>query len=223
MNTQPNIYGSSTLQAFCSIDKGAHREKIRFFNSNRADIHNLPLDEYVLVLDGYAVALFETGRYHKYLRVADELIRLSMEYNIVYLDEKDLYFDTLFQKAASYYNLRRTDKAILILRQLMAIQPDNESVRLFLINCYVRKGASRITTIRKWCVVAIMASAGIIAIELLLIRPFVEAAVTPVELTRNTLFLTSALTLLGAELWVRYRAVMSMIRDRKSQSGNVAP
>lgn len=214
MKTESNIYASSTFQAFCAIEQGDFREKIRFCKEHRREIENLPLDEYVRLLDAYGEALFETGRYFRHIQVADELIMLSMEQNIIYVGEKDLYFDTLFQKAASYYNLRKTPEAIHILRQLLGIQPNNESVRLFLINCYVRQGSTRLGQLRKLCVIAILASALIIAVELLLIRPYFPAAAEPVEATRNTLFLGGAIILISGEIWVRYRAVAAMMKHR---------
>ena len=215
MKTESNIYTSSTFQAFCSIEKGDFKEKIRFCHRHMKEINNLPLEEYVKLLDSYGEALFETGRYLKHIEVADELVELSMEHNIVYLGEKDLYFDTLFQKAASCFNLHKTEEAIYILEQLQGMQPDNESARLFLINCYVRQGASRLSNLRKWSVVAILASAGIIAVELILIRPLVPSLTDIVEAGRNVLFLGGAVTLVTGEVWVRFRAVMKMMRKSR--------
>lgn len=214
MSTKSNIYASSTFQAFCAIEQGDYREKIRFCAINRREINNLPLEEYVRVLSSYGEALFETGRYVKHLRVADELIELSITHNIVEVDDRDLYFDTLFQKAASYYNIRSTDKAIHILRELAGMQPENESVRLFLINCYIRTGSAKLTNLRKWSVIMILASAGIIAFELLIVRPFLPEATGAVEATRNSLFLGGAVVLLSGEAWVRYKAIRQSITGR---------
>jgi len=210
VKTDSTSYGHPTYKQFASIDSGEYREKIRFVNIHRSDLKSLPLKEYLFVMDGYAEALFEMGRYAAHIKVADHLIELSIQHNIFTLGEKDLYYESLFQKAASLYNLEQCDEAIYILKELLKIDPENESCRLFLVNCHVRNQASLLRRVRKVSLGVLLASAVVIAIELLLIRPLFPELTQPIEVTRNSLFLSGAVLLIFGEIGVRYRAVSRM-------------
>lgn len=212
MKARSTTYTSTAYQAFFAIDKGEFREKIRFIHKYKEAIRKMPLSEYVDVMDTFAEALFETGKFDRHIEVADELIELAIMQNIRIVHDRDLYFETLFQKAASLYNLDRIHDAIHILQELLRINPKHESARLFLINCHVRVQNEVHRRIRKVSMFGILGAAGIIAIELLLIRPFIPEIVDTVEMTRNVLFISSVATLLAGELWVRYRAVSRMYK-----------
>ena len=200
------------MREFLEIESGEYREKIRFVQLHREDLNALSLTEYVVVMDAYAEALFEMGRFNTHLGIADHLIELAIMHNVKHVSGRDLYFETLFQKAASLYNLDRIDDAIHILKELLKMDPINDSCRLFLINCYVRQKANTLQTVRKISLVAILVSAVIIAIELILFRPFFQEFVPVVEVIRNALFLSGAGLLVFGELIVRYRAVSKMYK-----------
>lgn len=212
MNTDSTTYSSSAYQAFFSIDPGEYKEKIRFMDRYRSALDTLTLDEYVEIMDAYAEALFETGRYQKHLDVADQLIELVIRNNISSVGEKDLYFETLFQKAASLYNLERTDEAIHILQELLKMDPHHESTRLFLVNCHVRKHRPQLRRIRSISIVSILLSAIVIVFELFIVRPMLDSWTPFVELARNSMFISGTVFLICGELWVRYRAVSRMYR-----------
>lgn len=221
MSADSTIYTSTAYQAFFAIDPGEFKEKIRFIDRNRMILDSLTLSEYVEVMDAFAEALFETGRYERHLAVADELIALSIEHNISRVGDRDLYFETLFQKAASLYNLERTEEAVHILQELIKMDPHHESARLFLINCHVRKHSALLARVRSASAVCILASAIVIAIELLLVRPTWPAIVSFVEMGRNTLFIGGTGLLIAGELWVRYKAVGRMyayVRQGKTKT-----
>ena len=205
-----STYSHPTYKQFASIDSGEYREKIRFVNIHRKDLRSLPLMEYLMVMDGYAEALFEMGRFPDHIKVADHLIELSILHNVYELGEKDLYFESLFQKAASLYNLESYDDAIYILKQLLGMQSGNESCRLFLINCYVKKQAKVLHHIRATSLALLLSSALVIAFELFLVRPIWPHLTETAEFTRNALFLSGAAMLIIGEVGVRYKAVSKM-------------
>ena len=138
------------------------------------------------------------------------MIEMAIMHSIKYVNGRDLYFETLFQKAASLYNLGRNDESIHILKELLKMEPLNDSSRLFLINCFVREKANLLQKVRKVSLIAVLTSAAVIVLELTIFRPFIENAVPAVEMTRNVLFLTGAGMLIAGELLVRYRAVSKM-------------
>ena len=210
MRTDSTSYKSTTYKQFLSIDAGEYKEKIRFVGLHSKDLKELPLAEYMQVMDGYAEALFETGRYEEHSVIADHIIEESIVHNIVDLGGKDLYFETLFQKAASLYNLERTDDAIYILCELLKMQSGNESCRLFLINCFIKKRSATLLKVRHVALAVILSSAFIIACELLIIKPFLPSFADTIEIVRNGLFLAGAGGLIIGELSVRYQAVREM-------------
>jgi tetratricopeptide (TPR) repeat protein len=158
-------------------------------------------------MDSYADALFETGKYKEHIKLADHIAELAMEYNLDQINGRDLYFETLFQKAASLYNLDRLQEAIFILRELIKIDPKHDSTRLFLINCHVEQQKHKLHTLRSISMVLILSSAIVIALELLVMRSFFPQLVRETEIVRNTLFILGASILVVGELWVRYHAV----------------
>lgn len=207
MKTDLTAHAETAYHGFKAIDSGEYREKIIYVDRNKSIIRDLPVVEYAEVMDAYAEALFETGKYQQHIPLADHLAELSIEYNLEMINGRDLYFETLFQKAASLYNLDRLPESIYILQELIKINPRHESTRLFLINCHVEKQKRRLQRIRTLSMVLIISSAVVIAIELLFARPLFPQFVPAVELTRNTLFVSGASILVLGELWVRYRAV----------------
>jgi tetratricopeptide (TPR) repeat protein len=217
VKTESPAYTDATFKEFLAIESGEYKKKVRFVALNREKLNALSLLAYVRVMNEYAEALFELGRFRTHIEVADELIELSIIHNVTHVGEKDLYQETLFQKAASLYNLKKLDQAIYILRELLRINPDNESARLFLVNCHVRQRDSTLQRSRKLSIVVILISVCIITVELLLIRPQFPAMTARVELTRNVMFLAGTAILLFGEIAVRYRAVSEMYRFREDE------
>jgi tetratricopeptide (TPR) repeat protein len=207
MKTDLTAQAETAYHGFKAIDSGEYREKISFVDRNKGAIRELPVVEYAEVMDSYADALFEMGKYADHIPLADHLAELAIEYNLGIINGRDLYYETLFQKAASLYNLDRLHEAMHILQELVKIDPKHESTRLFLINCHVEKHKRKLHLIRTVSLALIACSALVIGFELLLIRSFLPEYLHTVELIRNTLFLSGAAILLAGELYIRYRAV----------------
>ena len=132
---------------------------------------------------------------------------MSIARNIVLHREQDIYFETLFKKAASLHNLDKIEPAVHILRELIKINPDHESTKLFLINCIIRQKKSMVRPYRNISLLMLMSSALIIAIELILVRRLWPTWISIIELVRNGLFIGGVLLLVTGEVLVRYRAV----------------
>jgi len=212
VKTESRAYSNATYEEFLAIESGEYKEKVQFVNLNRDTLNTLSLKEYVRVMNAYAEALFELGRFAAHIEVADDLIETSIVHNVRNVDEKDLYQDTLFQKAASLYNLEQLDSAIHILHELLKINPDNASARLFLINCHVREHRTTLQTVRMAGIAMVLLSACVIAFELLYVRPRNPEMTGVVEQTRNLMFLCGVGILIAGELLVRYQAMMRLRR-----------
>lgn len=198
---------SETYEAFLAIEQTAYKEKIDYIEENFFMLRELDADEYFDMMVLYAEALFETGEYGRQAKLADHILEMSIERNIVMHRGQDVYFETLFKKAASLHNLDKIDQAVHILKELLKINPDHESSKLFLINCIIRQKKSSVRPYRDISLVLLLASAFVIAFELLFVRSMWPSWTGITEMIRNGLFISGVVLLIAGEVMVRYRAV----------------
>lgn len=213
---------SETYEAFLAIEAGAYKEKIDFIEENFFMLRELHAEEYFDMMVLYGEALFETGEYTRQAKLADHIIEMSMERNIILHRGQDVYFETLFKKAASLHNLDQLEKAVHILKELIKMNPDHESTKLFLINCLVRQKKSLVRPYRNISLVLLLSSAVVIAFELLLINTVWPRWSSIVEIIRNGLFISGVVLLITGEVMVRYRAVedvYSFSKQTKKKKG----
>jgi len=198
---------SETYEAFLAIEPGAYKEKIQYIEENFFMLRELDADEYFDMMVLYAEALFETGEYGRQAKLADHILEMSIERNIIIHRGRDIYFETLFKKAAALHNLDRIDQAVHILKELLKINPDHESSKLFLINCIIRQKKYSVRPYRNMSLILLLMSACVIAFELLFVRSIWPSWINIVEMIRNGLFITGVILLIAGEVMVRYRAV----------------
>jgi len=203
----PYAIRSETYEAFLAIEPAAYREKIQFIEENFFMLRELHADEYFDMMVLYGEALFETGEYNRQAKLADHIIEMCMERNIIFHRGQDIYFETLFKKAASLHNQDQIDKAVHILKELIKMNPDHESTKLFLINCLIRQKKAIVRPYRTISLVLLMTSALVIGVELLLVNTLWPKWSSIVEMIRNGLFISGVLLLIAGEMIVRYRAV----------------
>ena len=200
MSSQPFIYKSDIYLQFKELDKTSLRSVVHYYEKNKELLFQLDVKEYFEVLATYAQALFDLGQYGKYIGVADELIFLVIDQNIYEFEKEDIYCSTLFRKAASHYNLQEKDTAERILKEMIRMYPDNKYVISFYKKILSReKSISRKT--RGIAVGAFLLSALVIAIELLIIRPFYEDWITLTEWSRYIIFGLGLITYVVGELY----------------------
>lgn len=198
---------SETYEAFLAIEQTAYKEKIEYIEENFFMLRELDADEYFDLMVLFAEALFETGEYSRQAKLADHIIEMSIERNIIMHRGEDVYFETLFKKAASLHNLEKIEQAIHILKELLKINPDHESTKLFLINCIIRQKKSTIKPYRNASLILLLASAFVIGFELIFVRTMWPGWTTVIEIIRNGLFISGVILLIAGEVMVRYKAV----------------
>ena len=198
---------SETYEAFLAIEETAYKDKIQYIEENFFMLRELDADEYFDMMVVYGEALFETGEYARQAKLADHLLEMSIERNIVIHRHQDIYFETLFKKAASLHNLDKIDQAVHILKELLKINPDHESTKLFLINCIIRQKKSTVRPYRDISLFLLLASAVVIAFELLIVKTNWPLWESVVQIIRNGLFITGVILLVAGEVMVRYKAV----------------
>ncbi len=207
MNTRSTTYYSTLYQAFLEIDEGDHQEKIRFVEKNASSISNLEVHEYFEIMYVYHNALFEIGKHESQLEVGDRILELCIMHHITRCHGEDPYAETIFKKAAALYNMGRHPEAKHVIQEMLKLHPEHEPSKLFLINCLVKERKQEVIPFRTVSIISILASAIVIAVELLFIRPHAPAYTEYVEITRNALFIIGVLSLISGEVWIRYKAV----------------
>jgi len=217
---------SKTYEAFLAIDVGAYKEKIQFIEENFFKLRDLDSEDYFDIMVLYGEALFETGEYARQAKLADHILEMSIERNIIIHREQDVYFETLFKKAASLHNLDKIDEAVHILKELVKINPDHESTKLFLINCIIRQKKPAVRPYRNISLLLLLSSAVVIAGELIFVQRLWPTWMVIVEMLRNGLFIAGVILLIAGEVMVRYRAVedvysFSRITKKKKEEHEV--
>ena len=203
------MYGSrsETYDAFLAIDQNAYKEKIRFVEENIFVLRDLDAGAYFDMMVLYGEALFETGEYERQAKLADHILEMSIARNIVMHRDQDVYYETLFKKAASLYNLDRLNEAVHILKELVKINPDHEATKLFLINCFIQQKKAHIRPYRSMSLLLLLSSALVIGVELIVVQNHWPTWTAIVEMVRNGLFIAGVGLLVAGELIMRYQAV----------------
>jgi len=202
--TEDSYSNSQIYQEFKDIERSEFRSIVRFFESHTSEIAQLEFDEYFELLLTYADALFEIGTYHSYLSVADQAIGITIEHNIKYYHGEDIFFNLLFKKAAAHYNLLEYEKSEHILRELVKMNPDNEMTVRFLKKSIRQNKPGFLKSTRATSVFLFLLTAGIIAVELCLVRPFFAEYIPIIELVRNVIFGAGWTILLVGDLFYRW-------------------
>jgi len=218
---------SGTYEAFLAIDPLAYRQKIDFVEENFFLLRDLNPDEYFDLMVLYNEALFESGEYARQAKLADHIVEMSIDRNILVHRGQDVYAETLFRKAASLHNLDRLEEAVHILKELVKMHPDQETYKLFLINCVIRLKKPDVRPYRTTALLLLLSSVMLIVIQLAVVRPFWPRWMDVIEPVRNGLFLAGVILLVAGEVMVRYRAVEDVFsftretRKRKEENSRV--
>jgi tetratricopeptide (TPR) repeat protein len=213
---QSQIYKSQLYRNFRAIEAGEYRKLVYFYERNVKEIAQLDFPEYFELLVTYTNALFEIAAYQKHLKMADTVIEISFLENITEIRGHEILRPTLFQKAASYYNLADYPKAIYVLSELIKIDPTDQEVARFMERTLRKNRPQLIGHTRAVAIFLFLATALIISIEALIIRNFYPQYTPSVEWARNGLFVLGMVVLVGGELVHRLRAKSEVLRLVKS-------
>lgn len=223
MSLHPHTYHSLIYRNFRAIDGSEYRRLVRYYERHEKSILLLDFEEYFDLLVTYTKALFETSEYRKHLLMADAVIKTSILQNITYVRGEEVYRSTLFQKAASHYNLNEFSKAAHILEELIKMNPyDPLSIR-FLGRVLRDDKPTFIRHTRAVSIFLFLLSALIICIEVLIVKHFYATYDPLIELTRNSIFGLGVLTMVSAELSHRWQVhvhvneLVSSIKTKKSK------
>ena len=186
---QPHVYYSQLYRNFRAIEPVEYRKVVYFYERHESEIKLLDFPEYFELLNAYTKALFEIEAHQKHLMMADIVIELSFEENIVEINGQEIFQATLFRKAASFYQLQEFPKAIYILNELIKIDPEDIQVAHFLELCLRKSHPKLIRSTRAIAIFIFLATAFVISIEALFVRPFFPDWILFVEKIRNMSFI----------------------------------
>ena len=206
MSWNIQTYHSPIYRDFLGIPDKNYREQITYYEKQELEISKLGLDEFLELLYTYSNALFHVGAYRKYLLVSDSVIELVFRYNIYTFKEEDLLRKTLFQKAAAHYNLHEFSRAGYLLSELVKMNSSEQDVVLFYKKCRQQQYPEIRSIFRATSIFLILLSAGLIALEILFIRPFYGMYVSLVAHSRNTLFVLGCISMGLGYVYTRYLA-----------------
>lgn len=121
---------------YFNIQSKSYSEKISFYETNKASFDLLVEDVKVEVELDYLLALFEVGRYDRFLSKVDTFIEWSIIENVTTFQDKDIFSLLLFKKAASLYNISHINESIYVIKELIKIDPSNTLYAALLRRCY---------------------------------------------------------------------------------------
>lgn len=115
---------SSLFKNFREIPLSQHFAIIRFVELNAPDIEYLGVEERMVIWSYYVDALFEEGGMElKFVEYAQQLLEDSILFNIQFVDGRDIYLRTLYQKSIAHLRLGESEQATNIAIQLLRLSP----------------------------------------------------------------------------------------------------
>jgi hypothetical protein len=211
-------YYTQVYRQFKSIDPGAYRDIIRFYEKEEDRILRLPFDEFFELLVAYVQALFEIGAYRKHLLLVDVVIEKSISNNISLFKGEDIFHKMLFRKAASFYNTHEYKKSEYILSELIRMQPNDSDNAMLYRKCRLKARPRLLNNARAVGIFLFLMAAFVIALEVLFVRPWYAMHVPVIMAVRNSSFLFGCSALImgfGLNYLLANRDLQRLIAYRK--------
>lgn len=177
------------------------RERIRYYEEHRDVLHFLSFDQRIEVDIDYNLCLFEIGKYNRFLQNIDHLIESVIIEDIRELNGKDIYCELLIKKAACLYNTDRFEESIHISKQLLKINPDEQSKMLY-AKCKRCMSKEKFDWMRATSVVFMLSGLSLSLCIVLVFKPFYSEYVNHLANLRNFLFLCGVLLMIFQELYI---------------------
>lgn len=182
----------------------AFRDKVRFYESNKAQINYLTYEERIDIDLDYVLCLFEIGKYHKFLNKVDALIEVVIIDNIFNYNGINIYNDLLFKKGACLYNTGQYTKSENVSKALLKIDTKNEPARALFGKCKRKQGRDWYEGTKAIAIVMFISAFFIAIAELFIIKPFYTEFLPTFSMLKMTSFILGILALLGNEIYLRY-------------------
>ena len=182
----------------------AFRDKVRFYEDNKAQIGFLSYEERIDVDLDYLLCLFEIGKYHKFLNKVDPLIETVIIDNIFVFNGLNIYNDLLFKKAACLFNTGQYIKAEKVLKSILKLDEQNDPARSLFGRCKRKQGRDWYESTKAIAIVMFISAFVIAIAEIFVIEPFFNKLASSFSMLKITSFVLGALALVGNEIYLRY-------------------
>lgn len=192
---------------YFNIGVTSYREKVKFYEQHILNRDALDFESQVDIDLDYLQALFEVGKYHRFLSKVDHYIELVIMENIELHNGEDIYSVLLFKKAACLYNLHQYEASLVILEQLQKIDPGNEVAPRLRYKCTRQLHKNRDETFRAVSVVSLLCGVSLKVAEILVIEPFYDEYLDKFHLIANSLIAFSFGLYAIYELYCQYSFV----------------
>lgn len=190
MNELQDIHSNSLYYEFMLIEDRAYREKIKFFERNKKEISDLKTEYETEVWYYYTIASFEIGDYKKYIQLSQIMLERVIEESVISYGKEDVFQQLLFNRAASYLNLKQYKKAEHIFKELIKIDPKN---KLYSKAFYQNRFLEHIkdsAPLKLFTAVMLITIVILCIVEMLIMQAFYPEAAVWIAFTRNTLSLS---------------------------------
>lgn len=199
-------YHSKIYRSFLSLDENSFQVIIHFFEDHEKEIQGLDFEEYFDLLVAYVTALFEVGAYKEHLLMVDVVIETSILNNILEYKGEDLYQRMLFRKAASLYHTQQYQKAEHVLGELLRMDIEDQGAVLFMKKCLRTHYPQIRSNAHAAAVFLFLLTTLVIALEVLLVRPFYHMHTRLIENSRNSIFVFGILLIVFGNFYHWYLA-----------------
>jgi hypothetical protein len=201
----------AVYQAYQRLEPDAYRERVRFYDENCQLFASLSAAERMSVLLDYHGALFEIGKYQRFLDGVDSLIEYVVIENVGGYSN-DLFCDLLFKKAASYYNLWQLRDCETITSQLLRIDADYPDAQALLYQCRLRCDRRWYQVTKAVSVLTFFFGAVGLLMSSLVVEPFYPAYYSWAHGLSVGMLVGCVVLLVGNELTIKLAALLDVRR-----------
>lgn len=216
---------SQVYPLFKGLDRDNPMEVIRFYSEYQGHIRQLDDKAYFEITRAYGDALVASEAYEQFVAIADELITHTLMDTSTGAAGKLLYQRFIRQKGESLIHLGQHNEAVHIFKELLKMDPNNRFYQKQMLDARLLHKPTWMNHVRAVTILMFLASAFVIAVEVLVVRTFFTDYSRLVELLRSLLFIAGVGTYLFGEWRVRQlmkkeiRAFIEDIHQRTNTKG----
>lgn len=178
------LHPNTAFIDYFNIESNRYSEKISFYEEHKASFDLLLDDVKIEVELDYLLAIFEVGRYDRFLSKVDAFIEWTIIENVKTFQGKDIFALLLFKKAASLYNTSRISEASYVVKELIKIDPQEALYQKLLQRCHRIEYNRRYKSIKGIIVFLLISFLLISIVQLLIINSFFAASISTFNLLK---------------------------------------
>lgn len=200
--SKKDTYHNELYYHFLSIEEKAYYEKINFVDRNKTNIDEFEPELRVEIYINYIKALFEVGNYSAAAELSKTIIERIVIDNVYTINGKDPYPQIIYIRALCHYHINQLDTAQNIVTELLKMDKGKEKYKQLLFYINEAKHKAQHQKVRATSISLFLLAGLVIALEILIVRPFYPEWVNQIEVLRLSCFIGGLLFITG------YRAMM---------------